>query len=197
MRILSLDIETSGLNPETCQVIEIGAVVEDTRYNAPLETLPSFHCYILHDLYQGEAFALGMHAKIFHRIATQEKPYAYLRPKQAILNLRFFIEEQLGEEGRCMGDKFSIAGKNYLGFDKLFLDKLGFDDKTYFHRRVLDPAILYWEKEDNQLPSMQECLKRTGSKTEVAHNAVDDARDVIRLLREYRKCKDYWTQNTY
>jgi len=43
-KYVSLDIETTGLNPENCQVLEIGAVIDDGT--TPIEDCPTFQCYV-------------------------------------------------------------------------------------------------------------------------------------------------------
>ena len=41
MRYVSLDLETTGGNPDRHQIIELAAVVEDTRHVLPLAELPA------------------------------------------------------------------------------------------------------------------------------------------------------------
>ena len=75
MKYVSIDLETTGLNPETCQIIEFGAVIDDTANPKPLNELPTFHLYIdhmEHNTIRGEPFALSMHSEIFRRIAERD-----------------------------------------------------------------------------------------------------------------------------
>ena len=46
MPYVSIDIETTGLDPETCQILEIGAVFDN--WTLPIRDLPTFHCYVVH-----------------------------------------------------------------------------------------------------------------------------------------------------
>ena len=46
MRYISIDIETTGLDAETNQILSIGAVVEDTNNLVPFDELPKFHAVI-------------------------------------------------------------------------------------------------------------------------------------------------------
>ena len=63
--------------------------------------------------------------------------------------------------------------------------KKAFGKKLQFSQRVLDPAILYMNLlKDKEVPNLKECLKRAGIEKEVAHDALEDALDVIRLLRK-------------
>ena len=79
----------------------------------------------------------------------------------------------------------NCAGKNFAGFDKKFLEKLPRWKQVFSIRsRVLDPGILFvdWIN-DESIPSLDECKKRAGIDGVVTHNAVEDAMDVVMLLR--------------
>ena len=58
MKYVSIDIETTGLDPETCQILQVGAVIEDTQNLLPLEELPKFNCIVEHPAYTGSPYAL-------------------------------------------------------------------------------------------------------------------------------------------
>ena len=80
----------------------------------------------------------------------------------------------------------NCAGKNFAGFDKKFLEKLPRWKQVFSIRsRVLDPGILFvdWIN-DESIPSLDECKKRAGIEGVVTHNAVEDAMDVVMLLRQ-------------
>ena len=64
---VSIDIETSGIDPKTCEIIEFAAVLDDLSCAHPpsVDRLPSFHCYLAKDSYTGEPYALSMHSTIF------------------------------------------------------------------------------------------------------------------------------------
>lgn len=86
---------------------------------------------------------------------------------------------------------FNIAGKNFNGFDIHFLERLPKWRMAIGRRvRVIDPAIIFvdWIN-DTSLPSLSLCKKRAGlSDDTVTHNAVEDAIDVINVLRtQYTK----------
>ena len=80
----------------------------------------------------------------------------------------------------------TVAGKNFGTFDKLFLERLpNWKKLIRIQQRVIDPAVLFvdWAK-DNSLPNLSECKSRAGLPEIVTHNAVEDAWDVIELLRK-------------
>lgn len=79
----------------------------------------------------------------------------------------------------------NVAGKNFATFDKLFLEKLPWFKKLIkIRQRVIDPAILFCDwKNDDALPNLQKCKDRGKIGGVVTHNALEDAWDVIELLR--------------
>ena len=81
----------------------------------------------------------------------------------------------------------NVAGKNFGTFDKLFLQELPWWQKLIRTRqRILDPAILCVDwKNDTSLPSLIECKDRKGVEGIVTHNALEDAWDVICILRKF------------
>lgn len=86
--------------------------------------------------------------------------------------------------------KLSVAGKNFATFDKLFLEKLPRWKQLFkINQRIIDPAVLFTKwTEDEQLPNLTLCKERAGLDGVVSHNAVEDAWDVITLLRtQYEK----------
>lgn len=60
MKYISLDIETTGNNPDEDQVLSIAAVLEDTAQNIPLDKLPYIHIVINHERIKGTPGALAM-----------------------------------------------------------------------------------------------------------------------------------------
>ena len=178
---VTIDIETTGLNPENCQVLEIGAVIDDGT--TPIEDCPTFHCYVDHGLILGEPFAVSMHSAILRRIATHEEGYTYLQPWEVATRFRDFLKEHgLDLEN----EKIVVAGKNYARFDSRFLSKITkWDEYIKVHHRILDPAALYWQPEIDgvELPDTKTCMERAGIAGDVAHTAVEDAQVVVRLIR--------------
>lgn len=90
-------------------------------------------------------------------------------------------------DGRTKPITINVAGKNFGTFDKLFLQELPWWQKLIRTRqRVLDPAILCvdWVN-DTSLPSLTTCKERMNVEGIVTHNALEDAWDVIEILRKF------------
>lgn len=178
MRYLSIDIETTGLDRDKDQIIEFGAILEDTNNPLPFEEVPKFHKYVKHDRYEGGAYALALNQRIFEILAKGED-------KNIVSEYALMVHfHQWLSHGQQMV-KPIVAGKNFRDFDYEFLIKIkGWSDRISFKRRVLDPAVLFWNPlEDDDLPNQDTCLQRAGIEGVVDHTAIGDAWQVIQLLR--------------
>ena len=183
MRYASIDIETTGLNEDDHDLVEFGMVLDDLSNQLPLEQLPVFHTYFKKDNYQGQAGALAMHGEIFRRIDKRVEGYTYLTAEK----FGHAVKEFLANNGyNIEKDRIiiNVAGKNFGTFDLQFLkQKTDFRKHIKVRSRLLDPGILYYQKGDEALPGLSESLKRAGFESNVKHTAVEDALDVIKLIR--------------
>jgi hypothetical protein len=79
----------------------------------------------------------------------------------------------------------NVAGKNFASFDKHFIERLPrWKQLIKMRNRILDPAILFVDwKSDEALPGLNLCKERSKIEGEVTHNALEDAIDVVSVLR--------------
>ncbi len=193
---VSIDIETTGLDPETCQVLQIGAVVDD--WETPVEELPTFNYYIEYSVIKGEAYALSMHHKIFRAMADAVRGVASdgvpICCPEAITRT---FSDWLFYNGISSSGKMTVAGKNYAAFDRNFLSKLkNWDWDIKMSHRFIDPGNMYYQPGiDDGPPNMEECLRRVGLPPHVKHTALEDALDVVRLIR-WKKDNSWAGQST-
>lgn len=190
MIYISLDIETTGLNPLENDVLEVGAYIENTRVRLPREKLPFFHCYVWKENYRGDAYALAMNVRIFQKILELKKNNDPLLMEPGDVSYNFgqwlLAHKDLWPREKFINQcgPFNIAGKNLAGFDLPFLNQLPGWNSVKFHRRVLDPAFLYYQPgEDDVLPDLSLCKKRAGLGENVTHETLDDSWDTIQLIR--------------
>ena len=66
---VSIDIETTGLDPETCQILEIGAVWDD--WTKPIDQLPVYHRLVYHKEYRGSGGCLGSALVLRFKVARK------------------------------------------------------------------------------------------------------------------------------
>lgn len=194
MKYVSVDIETTGLNHDVCQIIEFAAIADDLKTQQPIESLPTFQTYILHDHYIGEPAALAMHCDIFKKITNWKKlginvcAVSDLLPKfhTFLTTLCGYNTATNAFQWMDGAIKINIAGKNFGNFDSKFLEKLpNYGLFVKFNHRILDPAMLYFDPEEDTetLPSTEVCMKRARIDVEVKHTALEDAINIIKLLR--------------
>jgi len=65
----SIDCETTGLNREICQILEIGVIIEDCSKPRPFEELPKLKLVIDRRTVVGEPYAINMNARIFRLLS--------------------------------------------------------------------------------------------------------------------------------
>ena len=195
MKYCIIDVETTGTDDKNCQILEIGAVIEDTSKMFPIDQLPKFKCILDHKEYSGSAFAINMNARIFNILADKSKykEHNVINPDMAIQMFADWINQYYFDNYNPFTDKgdfhikepINIGGKNFGVFDKLFLDRmLGWSETIKHHRRLIDPAMLFVDwKNDSVVPDLNKCLERAGIKKEVSHNALEDAIDTLMCLR--------------
>lgn len=187
MKIVSIDIETTGLDHNYCDILEFGAIIDDLNNLKPVNELPRFHCYFLpvnNGLYMGQPYALSMHPVIFRRIANREAGYTYVSPHKFGYMFNKFLNEN-GIERDSAKDRtvINVAGKN-VSFDIGFLEnKTDINKFVGLRHRVIDPSILFLTRDDNAIPGTSELKKRLGMGDNVAHTALADAEDVINVIR--------------
>ena len=207
MKYVSIDIETSGLDTENNQVLSIGAVIEDTTKKLNFEDIPKFHAIVLQRQITGSPRALDMNKRIIglmgeyldasadRRIDMEDEIDFYEKDKVAkafygFLRMNFpgTLEEELENHGKVHKPQLiNVAGKNFGTFDNVFLKKLPrWQQYIIAKQRILDPAMLFldWEN-DEELPSLTICKARAGIDGKVTHDALEDAWDVVEVLRKF------------
>ena len=103
MLVLGLDLETTGLNPESDEIIEVGAVVWDTNRGTPVK--------IYSELVQSQTPVTEEITRITG-IKNEDLRAWGVSPQEAFLNLEALAQ-------KCE----YIVAHNGLEFDKLFIDR--------------------------------------------------------------------------
>ena len=222
MIYLSIDIETTGLDPQNHQILSVGVVVEDTTKKLPFHEIPKFHCAIVREEIVGGLFALNLNKDLITTIndwntsnevgkkqiedstgmifCKEDEVVGHLFKFlyfNGVLNELFYLKIRNGVEYKEVSEvcpqlnsnivksHLNVAGKNFATFDKLFLEKLPRWQQVFkIRQRIIDPTILFTDwKNDEALPNLTTCKERAKTGGEVSHNAVEDAWDVIELMR--------------
>jgi hypothetical protein len=99
MKYISIDTETTGLDPEDCQILTIGAVIEDTNNIKPLDQLPKFHGVILARQLSGHPYALNMNKDLIELIVRYQtsKTKEDRDLLEATSGMKFYEKEEIVE----------------------------------------------------------------------------------------------------
>lgn len=189
MKYVAVDIESTGLDYNKHSIIEFAAVIDDLKDPQPLASLPRFQCYVTSNkkrVWDRDTLNFGQTKEIAKKVLQQPPDYNYVDESLLVHRFRDFLIEH-GYEPSPKNNKvyLTCAGKNFSTFDLRFIEKLpNYEDQLYILHRVLDPTPFYLNYEkDDVLPNMEECLYRLGIKKEVAHTALEDTMDVVKLVR--------------
>jgi DNA polymerase III epsilon subunit-like protein len=222
MKYISIDIETTGLDPENDQILSIAAIIEDSNNPLPFQDIPKIHIAIKSEKISGSMFAINMNRELIKKIVhyqtatdqdekndmVQITGIQFLDESEVVEALYHFCyrnglveldPEYLSKTSKVVNGvrypmltssmpkvTINCAGKNFATFDKLFIERLPRWKQVFrIRQRVLDPSLLFVDwKNDEATPSLFECKKRAGIKGIVTHDALEDAWDVIELLRK-------------
>lgn len=212
-KYVSIDIETTGTNPDKHQILSFAAIVEDTNNPKPFVDIPKFYRMFIDEIKDVDVIALDINRELIRDLAKFKKDENvgiykeenFIKVESLKRQFREFLKQN-----QLHNIPITIAGKNFSEFDLKFLNKIqwnktpknGWDlldddwwlDKSCYntlfkyHRRIIDPAILYvdWNR-DITLPNLSTCKERAGLPKEVSHNALFDAWDIIQLIRRKNK----------
>jgi oligoribonuclease len=224
MKYLSIDIETTGLDRENCQILSVAAIVEDTTKKLPFDEIPKFHVAIKRQSINGDMYAINLNRDLIALIVHYQTTKTQDEKNDLVqmTGMQFLEEEQVVEAlyqfcydnglvefepkqlsttfhvvsngkrypmltSKMPGVHITCAGKNFGTFDKIFLERLPRWKQVFrIRQRIIDPSVLFTDwANDESLPSLSDCKKRAGLPEVVSHNAIEDAWDVIELLRKH------------
>lgn len=179
MKYLAIDFETTGTNPAKNAALSFCGIVDYYGNKTPIDLLPRFHCYFIHDEWTIHYRANQINKALIQRLVDRDfAGKNYIFPEEFKLKLGSFLDEN------GFNQQVTIAGKN-PAFDRSFAEALGV---TRFSYRMLDPAILYTTNADTNVPGLATCLTRIGASADNVHDEAFDAESVIKLIRNYHGC---------
>lgn len=225
MKYVILDIESTGVpgkdgNIEDLQIIEFGAIIEDTNNPLAWDDIPKFNKIIRHEQYRGGAFAINLNARIFEILAKREtfkrnereeydSHHGIIELKDLAHEFFMFLIPHLGkfkedDSFNSVLHNFDIykqapltitpAGKNFDAFDRKFIELIPkWDNYIRLRHRTIDPTTAYidWINDETP-PGLGECLQRAGIIKNVTHHALSDCWDTLQTLRAEYNIKKPW-----
>jgi oligoribonuclease len=168
-----MDLEMTGLNPETCVIVEIATLVTDDDLNVIAEG-PDLVIQTSEELLSVmDPFVVNMHTTSG---LLEEIRKSTVTHDEAMAQTLAFIKEHNPEP-----NKIPLAG-NSIGTDRRFLAKYMPEIENWLHYRSVDVS------------SVKELIKRWYPGLEHArpgkqgtHRAMDDIRESVNELRFYRE----------
>lgn len=170
MKYISIDIETTGLDPEKHQILEFAAVYDDLKNPRPINQMLQFVRKIRWSDYVINDYCLRLHQKLLEEIEDRNDGNVIC------------IDQLGGHFNNWMGllgipPNYNVAGKNFAGFDGLFLKKVPYFSP--WHYRVIDIGSMYLEKGMNEIPSLSDIVRVASPE----HRALPDALAVVQAVR--------------
>ncbi len=170
-RLVWVDLEMTGLDPERCAIVEIATIVTDTELNV-LEEGPNL---VIHQpeevLATMNDYVRELHTRsgLLKRIRVSQ-----VTPEQAKEQTFAFIKRHC-QKGRAL-----LCG-NSVWKDREFLERYMPEVVAFLHYRIIDVSTLKelvrrWGPPDRQPPRKKE-----------THRALDDIRESIEELVFYRE----------
>lgn len=167
---LSMDIETTGLDPSCDQILQFAAVLFD---NDDVHKCSYFNVFVSHPRYQGNVFALSMNSWILKLLAEGKD--------ERIVNhisLHYLFETWLKSK---TDQKCFPIGKNFGSFDLQFLKAHDSKFDRMFHYRSIDVGTLYADR--NGVPSLADIPLDRKIEGSALHDALWDARCCLYLFQ--------------
>lgn len=174
--VLFCDLETSGLDPLVHQTLELAIV---PYYEGKVLDKDGLHFYIDHPRITYDLEALK---KFGDRINDRRRDVKVLDVRDVPARVLDYVDCWVGFDN-SIKIKPTFGGKNFGGFDKLFLNQLIPDLNRAIPHRSVDIGNKFHGPGDRGLPDLELCRKRAlacGASgkyvhTSVTHTALEDA----------------------
>jgi DNA polymerase III epsilon subunit-like protein len=162
-----IDLETSGLDLNRCQILEVGMVkVEGTT----VQMNDTLHFYLEWPQVTYETKALDLFGD---RRKDRRKDVPIVNPAEGVERIRKYMDTDR--------QKWNLGGKNLGKFDFQFLTKYCDGFETLVHHSFIDIGNKYEDPWDLNLPKLEVCRDRgvrcgvAISGDSVTHTALEDA----------------------
>ena len=166
-----IDLEMTGLDPQSCVILEIATIVTDKELNVLAEG-PVIAVHQSDELLNGmDEWCTKTHGESGLTQRCKESKYSVLDAERATLA---FLREYVGP------GQSPLCG-NSIGQDRRFLVKYMPELEAYFHYRNIDVSTIK-ELVRRWQPKLMDGFSKKG-----VHLALDDIRESIQELKYYRE----------
>ena len=169
--LIWLDLEMTGLEPETDVILEIASIITDGELNI---------------LAEGPVFAIHQSDEVLENmnpwcIKTHGESGLTKRCQESNVSLAQATKETIEFVSQYVDKGISPMCGNSIGQDRRFINKYMPDFEDYFHYRNLDVSTVK-ELARRWKPEVLDKVVKTG-----AHLALDDIRESVAELKVYRQ----------
>lgn len=151
MKTISIDVETTGLDPLKCQLLEVALVSFDTNDDSFEPSANNcLRIVVMHETVVGEPVSIAMNAGLLREINRAKRGFVALNTIDGDGVTLFVPPHELNQTGSVIalalcnfyqkngyeakqntdgivsligGEKLNLAGKNYANFDRRFLEQ--------------------------------------------------------------------------
>lgn len=211
MKYVIFHFRTGGFNSYEHSIIEVAAIIEDTKNKLNFESIPKYRTLVYNEVYKGDPFALYLNQSVLKEIddAIKNKQDNLVPLDMLALDiytwLSKFIETHIDDNNYMLdfnsfGKNYSsdgvaktnkkakllinVGGKNFGVLQHRFMRRIpNFNDYISLNHRFIDPSILFFEPNDESLPNTEECKKRANITTPSNISSLHECWDVINMLR--------------
>lgn len=178
-KIAAFDVESTGLEEDTCQLLEIAIILMDEDdMTTPVKELPSFQTLIYHDLYQGEATALAMNKSILKSLDNGNGKSEH-QALNAVMDFMYAHVED--RKPHPLGFNVGQLDRNML---RLLYKKFGVYPSYPFHHQAIELGSLLMGPFGSNIPVRSiDAIRVVLGKKKHDHRAMTDCVDAIKLYR--------------
>lgn len=173
MRLVALDLETTGLNPGLDQILQVGMQCFESETGEVVgecEFLVRSSC----GRYTGDPFALAMNVELFKKLAVANDDFHYLSELPYAISSHF---------ARWRVDRPHAVGFNVGSFDIQFLKQ---NDVDLFRHRSIELGSLLMSHLGSGVPITSKNWARELGQEDMPHTALADC-NMARLA--YMACR--------
>jgi len=211
MKYVAFHLRTGGFNSYEHSLIEVAAIIEDTKNKLDFDSIPKYRMLIYNDIYKGDPLALYLNRDSLKEIseAIKNNLNNIVTLDMLALNMYTWLSKHIdthiddtnymldfnsfgknyNSDGVIKSSKkpkllINVGGKNFGVLQHRFLKRIpNINEYLSFNHRFLDPSILYFESNDESLPNTEECKQRARITSINDNNTLSECWDVINMFR--------------
>ena len=187
MKYVCIATTTTGPSPHKNDILEVTAIVEDTKNQVGVEHCPRLRFWIDKDYYKGHPATLAAQSEVFKKICKfRSKNSKFLiTPDEVTINFTKFLQPHFSTHAK-FEIPIPVAGFQFATHTRLFLEKFPNFKNIPFNLNVIELSNFFMDWNDSRPPSFGDCVKRSKIQSTAETNLFNSrlmAQDIIKMLR--------------